>query len=280
MRFNRPGVYQAYDDGMRSLSVGNSTLEVGAKAGLLLGAIKGIRAFNKGRRQIVKSLMKRASDESNPVYSTIINPNTKLVLNVAAGKSPGRIIVSYIKGGMRKVWSHNSLEKKAVHRPIDNINGMLADSASLAVGIPAIAMAYKAGIKHPTLLIAGGIGASIGANILARKALDLTTNKLENHGLIPNMLTKVDPNSSAQILLGNGALLAGGIAGVASAVANPIAGAPTMVNIGLGAARARLGMDIGEAIGTAAGYLYDRGKEIYQNRQLNNSSPLNTEPVA
>lgn len=268
-----------YDDGLPSLADNSSTLEIGAKAGLLIGAIKGIRAVNKGKRMIIKSLMKRAS-EDKPVYSAIIDPNTKLVLNVAAGKTPGRIIVSYIKGTMRRAWSNNSLEKKAVHRPIDNINGLLSDSAALAVTAPALAWVFKSGVRHPGLAVVGGIAAGIAARAIANKALNAATDKLDSAGYMPNILTKVDPNSSAQILMGNGSLLLGGLLGVASAVNNPVmATAPLIGKIGLGAAQARLGMDIGETIGTMGGYLYDRGKELYQSRQLDNSSPINTEPV-
>ena len=277
MRINRPGVYQASGPGFDHIGEGAQIMETGAKLGLIIGAIKGVRSINKGTRRILRDIMvKKAAEEQSirpPVYSSLMDPNTKLALNVIAGKGPGRIIVSYIKGGLRNTISKNSLEKQALERPIDAATGFIADMVSLKALVPGMKLMARTGVTNPYAIGLSALASTALARYAAKKALDTTVNVADKYGVVPEVLTKVDPNSGNQILAGNGLSLVGGLIGVGTTLANPaVMAMPFAIRTGIGAARANAGMRIGEAAGTMVGYALDRFKE----RPINQ---VNEEPV-
>lgn len=199
------------------------------------------------------------SDNQPTVYRTIMDPDAKLILNVAGGKGPSRILVSYIKGNLRKLWSKNSLEKQALARPIDNIIDLSSDGIGAAAFLPAANLATKLGIKNPAGRFAAGLlGSYLAANVSRRLGRGLSA-ATEQTGHMPRVLTEVDPNSATQILMGNGASLAGGLIGIGAA--SPIllnSTYPMLLRIGAASFLANRGMALGETAGTMAGHIVDR----------------------
>lgn len=199
------------------------------------------------------------SDNQPTVYRAITDPETKLILNVAGGKGPSRVLISYIKGNLRRLWSKNSLEKQALARPIDNLIGLSSDVVGAAAYLPSVALASKLGIKHPAGRFAAGmLGSYLAANASARLGKGLVA-ATEQTGHMPRVLTEVDPNSATQILMGNGGSLAGGLIGLG--IASPVllnSAYPTLLRIGTASFLANRGMTIGETTGTMAGHIVDR----------------------
>lgn len=61
-RMMYPGMYGQYQLNSHPGDLGGrlSILETGTKAGLVIGAVQAVRGFNKGRRHIIDSLVKRS----------------------------------------------------------------------------------------------------------------------------------------------------------------------------------------------------------------------------
>lgn len=199
--------------------------------------------------------------EQPAVYKAAVNPNTKLVINLTRGKAPSKMLVSYIKSALRRSSTDSLIEKSAsLPRPIDTINGIGGDMAGLAAS-KYIYKGMKGITARPSLRVLGTIAGSIGASMLATAALDKLTQKAENAGIVPSVLTRVDDNSDAQVYLGNGLALAGMAAGGLSGYrVGAQLGAKGMALLGTTVAGANEGRKFGELGGTLAGNIYDAVK--------------------
>ena len=207
----------------------------------------------------------------NPlVYNAAVDPNTKLIINMARGRTPSKMLVSYVKSALRRSSTNSMIEKKAsLPRPIDTITGVGGDMAGLAAS-KYIYRGMKGLTNRPSLRVLGTIAGTILASHAATKVLDKGVNVAEKVGIVPSILTRVDDDSNAQVYLGNGLALAGLAAGGATGYGLAAkAGLSGLGLFGASVAAANEGRRIGEFGGTIAGNIYDAVKQ----RLERNSEP-------
>lgn len=201
-------------------------------------------------------------NEKPVVYRAAVDPNTKLVINLARGRSPSKMLVSYVKSALRKSSTDSMIEKKAsLPRPIDTLSGTVGNMAGLASS-KYIYQGMKGLTSRPSLRVLGTIAGTILASRLATKIADKGVGIAERAGIVPDILTRVDDNSNAQVYLGNGLALAGMAAGGAAGYTLAArAGLGGLGLFGATVAAANEGRHVGEFGGTVAGNIYDAVKQ-------------------